>query len=842
MAVRHSVVGHESRPRCCRAKGRLRLVNQFFWPDGAATAQLLADLAEDAAGSGWSVSVVTGRGGYALPGGVRLGSRERWRGVAIDRIWTPDRTKGLLGAALAYLAFLLPVVWRAMRWRRDEIVVTLSTPPFVSVVGWLARVRGAKFVYKIEDLYPDVALALGVLHQGGLARGLERAARFITRRADRVVVLDEGMRRTVAAQRGSDAGVVVIPNWADETDIRPKPTSESQIRQELALGSHELLVGYAGNFGRAHRFDALLEAIAVCEARSLPIRFLFTGAGSEAPRIQAAARTSGTLTVGGYVARHELGDLLAAADIQIVSLRSEVEGLLYPSKVAGILAAGRPILFLGNPHGDVAREIREHAVGWVAPHDPDAICACLEEILSSREEREIRGQHARTWFDKAYSRSRTSAAWLSLLEDVRAERMHLREAAGDECRPERGGRRAYLPLQGVSGGGVLAPALSIVVPVRNEVAHLDRFFTALASLRDGGRAVELLLAEGGSQDGTSSMLAVCVKEFSARRPKWSCGILNNSTGSIPDGLNGAIQASSGLVVFRLDAHTIYPEDYLEKCLETLAATGAQNVGGVVRATPAADTATARAIACARNDLFATGPGSFRTESSSGPRRSVPFGCFPRSTFERFGLYDERLLRNQDLALNHRIVRGGGTVYRRGDLLSLYIAPARFGALFRKHLANGWWNVCAAAAEPGCIGPKHAIPGVVLAIGLVLLATWPVAVGALAGGLLLADALRALFIARGRDAHLVAWAFVVAQTGHALGQIAGAIAMPWIVWSQRGRDPTRGRRWSVVKSASTNRVSDGCASEVGVPADRADRATERAGSPSARPGAVGGPPG
>jgi hypothetical protein len=134
-----------------------------------------------------------------------------------------------------------------------------------------------------------------------------------------------------------------------------------------------------------------------------------------------------------------------------------------------------------------------------------------------------------------------------------------------------------------------------------------------------------------------------------------------------------------------------------------------------------------------------------------------------------------------LALNYRIWRDGGRIYQRGDVHSLYIAPATFRALFGKHLRNGWWNISAAILERGCIGLKHALPAVGLVVALALLMLWPAIGATFIVVLLSADVVRALLIAGDVDRTRLAWAFVVAQTGHAIGQVAGVIALPGLVW-------------------------------------------------------------
>lgn len=403
-------------PRCV-----LWVVNQYYGPDVAATAQLLTDLAEGAAAAGWDVRAVAGSAAYVPGAGGRRAPHERWAGVRVRRLATLGPGRSLVARACSYAGFLCAALLYLLRVRPGDVVLTLSTPPFLALVGLLARRRGARFVYKVEDLYPDVAVALGTLRAGWATRLLARLSARLLRRAHAVVVLDEGMRRTVEARRGRAAGLAVIPNWADEEALRPVPVEASRVRAALGLAPGTIVVGYAGNFGRAHRFDAFLEALEGALREGLPLHALMSGDGAEVGRLRAAATRLSNLTVRGYAPRVELGDLLAASDVHLVTLRPEVEGLLFPSKLAGVLAAGRPVLALSGVGGALAEEVRAGDLGWTAPHEPAAVLAALRALVAERGALAARGARARAWFEARYRRAVQLERWLAVLEAARAD-------------------------------------------------------------------------------------------------------------------------------------------------------------------------------------------------------------------------------------------------------------------------------------------------------------------------------------------------------------------------------------------------------------------------------------
>jgi colanic acid biosynthesis glycosyl transferase WcaI len=205
---------------------KLLLINQYFYPDMAATAQLLTDLAMDLSSKDWAVTALAGRGRYA--GNSRqLHHREFWNGISIQRVWCTDfGRRSSSGRMLDYLTFLVSAGFRVLLSRRYDVVVCLSTPPLIGLLGLLAQIRGGRFIYKVEDLYPDIALALGMLKAGHSAKLLAWLSGLLLSKADVVVALDKSMADCLI-QRGARS-VVVIPNWADGTFIYPL-TSEEQL-------------------------------------------------------------------------------------------------------------------------------------------------------------------------------------------------------------------------------------------------------------------------------------------------------------------------------------------------------------------------------------------------------------------------------------------------------------------------------------------------------------------------------------------------------------------------------------------------------------------------------------
>ncbi len=361
------------------------------------------------------MSVVAGSGRYA--GGVRLLRREEWRGVHIRRVRCTSLGRAGAGRRLTdYATYFVQTAARVISMRAPDVVVCLSTPPLLAVLGPVARQRGARFVYKVEDLYPDLAFALGVLQEhSAVGRTLARLSRAILARADAVVALDEPMAQALHT-RGARR-VEVIPNWADGEKIWPDFEAGDRFRREERL-EDRFVVLYAGNLGRAHRFDAVLEAakaLAVGEPRVL---FLFVGDGPRLAEVRAAFLDSTNVRLMPYQSAERLNALLNAADIHLVTIRDEAAELLVPSKYAAALAAGKPVLLVGGRFCAMAKEIEGKELGLSCDHDAQQIASAVLAACGDQTGARRLGENGRRVFTKRYDRRMATAQWANLLSSL----------------------------------------------------------------------------------------------------------------------------------------------------------------------------------------------------------------------------------------------------------------------------------------------------------------------------------------------------------------------------------------------------------------------------------------
>ncbi|MCS6915521.1 MAG: glycosyltransferase family 4 protein [Myxococcales bacterium] len=405
---------------------RILIINQYYYPDIAATAQLCADLAEDLVRRGHQVTVVAGTaayriahdGGQPLPS-VHLRLRDEHRGVRIVRVPMPPLGgEGLAGRALGFVAFLAGALVRVLTEERPDVVMALSTPPLVAALGLvLQALRGCRLVYWVQDVYPDLAIRLGVMRSdGAAARLLAALSQQICQRADLIVALDVAMAARLRSHGAPPERIHVVDNWCDATEVVPQAPEDNPLRRSLGLGA-TFTVGYAGNLGRGHDFTTVLSALLRLDQE--PIEWLFIGDGPQRAWVQEQARGLSRVHFLPPQARCRLRDVLTAGDVGLVTLEAGLDGLLVPSKLYGLLAAGRPVLYVGPPAGRVAELLREEEIGEsVRNGDVAGLIAAVRRLGANPTLRARMGQRARALFEQAFTRELATARHAALLERI----------------------------------------------------------------------------------------------------------------------------------------------------------------------------------------------------------------------------------------------------------------------------------------------------------------------------------------------------------------------------------------------------------------------------------------
>ena len=400
---------------------RIIFLNRYFHPDHSATSQLLSDLAFHLAAVGHAVRVFTSRQLYDNPAAA-LPATETARGLTIRRLSaTHFGRAGLPGRGADYASFYV-AVWRELMASTEpgDIVVAKTDPPLLCLpAASAARRRGLLLVNWLQDVYPEVAMRLRVpLVAGPLGTALLKWRDAALRQAAANVVVGEGMAAVVCGRGVAADRIQVISNWCDDDKIRPVALADNELRREWGLADR-FVVGYSGNLGRAHEYATLLDA--ALRLRDEPrIMFLFVGGGSRMGELRRQVTAHGldaNFRFLPYQDRARLNFSLGAADVHWLSLRPELEGLIVPSKFYGIAAAGRPIIAVAAPDGEIAALVREHNCGIVvAPDDGAALAAALRELAANPEAVVAMGSRARTMLDAQFTRRQAFARWEGLFD------------------------------------------------------------------------------------------------------------------------------------------------------------------------------------------------------------------------------------------------------------------------------------------------------------------------------------------------------------------------------------------------------------------------------------------
>jgi glycosyltransferase involved in cell wall biosynthesis len=258
--------------------------------------------------------------------------------------------------------------------------------------------------------------------------------------------------------------------------------------------------------------------------------------------------------------------------------------------------------------------------------------------------------------------------------------------------------------------------VSIVIPCRNEEETITLLLQALLKQRYPKDQLEILIADGMSEDRTRER----IYEFSRSHPALNLRVIDNPKQTIPAALNQAISAAAGKFIIRLDAHSVPAEDYIEKCIEILEATGAVNVGGIWDIRPASSTWMARSIANAASHPIGAGDASYRIGGRAGPVDTVPFGAFQREWIEKVGPFNEHLLTNEDYEYNVRILALGGVIWFDPQIRSIYFARSTFAELAKQYYRYGFWKFKMLRRFPKTIRWRQLIPPIFVLTSLLLI--------------------------------------------------------------------------------------------------------------------------
>lgn len=410
---------------------RVTIVNLFYPPDLAPSAHLAASLAEHRTSLGDDVTVVCGTGAYL--GGSERGVRSV-RGLGggsdgpkVQRLWTPALGKATTARRLGdYVSFLIGAVARLLFLPKQDVVIALTSPPYVLVAAVAHRLLHprTRVVLWSHDVYPDAAEAFGTIRPGGaLSRALRAIARWLLRHADHVVAVDPAMLHRVLsgyARNGKPEGSV-IPTWEPLALFPAGNRPDPWVAYEEPDLAGRFIVLHLGNLGFGHRTDTIAEAAAALADED--VTFLFVGGGERFPELaeEAERRHLDNVRFRGYVPKEQTPAVLAGADCALISLDDRSIGIMSPCKMNGSLAMGVPVLYAGPEGTNVDQAIADYGCG--SSFRQGDVAGLVDAIRSLRSDPDLAAElsrNARRAFEETYSDRSALPRFDSLLDELTA--------------------------------------------------------------------------------------------------------------------------------------------------------------------------------------------------------------------------------------------------------------------------------------------------------------------------------------------------------------------------------------------------------------------------------------
>lgn len=382
---------------------KITLLNQFFWPDTVATSLILTEVARSL-GRLNDVTVVCGSLGAAIA------DPDTTQGplVTIVRTRNAGFGHGTAVRIASYISYLAGAVWHCKRLRSTECFVTLTTPPLLPVIASIfAKLHSASHVIWEMDVYPDIATDVGYFKRGGIAWRLSGAVLdWSRRRADVIIALGEEMRDRLVARGVPAHKIQVAENWANGEEIAPR-----------GFPGGPLTILYSGNLGLAHEVETISTVIERL-ANDKDFHFIFAGGGPRRAELETFcnARSIKNVEFRPYCENAQLSESLGTGHVGLVTQIPATLGSIVPSKIYGIMAAGRPLLYIGPDGSTPARHIQEFKCGWrIEPGDVDGTVQLLCRLQEDRRMVVEAGARARVAFEQHFDRSIGVARILKIL-------------------------------------------------------------------------------------------------------------------------------------------------------------------------------------------------------------------------------------------------------------------------------------------------------------------------------------------------------------------------------------------------------------------------------------------
>ncbi len=393
------------------------MMTAYYWPILCAATHLSKDLAEGLAEGGYQVTVLSNRpasGASPIPRSPGFNGN-------IHRCWNPFiRRMGVLAKGFEYLWFLAFFFFRGLAVPKVDLLFVPSTPPLAGLVGaLLARLKGAKMVYSLQDIFPDSAVVAGMLPAGGMAYRMLRKAELASYRVSDLVATISPSFSTYVEQAAPGTAVATIPNWVDTEHIQPRASAEDRLVRHYRCGG-AFVVQYAGNMGFVQNLEIVLKAAEYLRGEP-GIRFVLLGDGNAKKSLEEQVRSKGMSNVD-FLPMQPLERVPAvynACDVGVIPLKPGAAEIAVPSKTWNYLAAGRPVLCCVEEGSSLAQVIQESRSGSVlSPEDPESLAQAILAYRDSPSRVQTEGLQGRAYVEAHLSRRVAIATHIRLFDEL----------------------------------------------------------------------------------------------------------------------------------------------------------------------------------------------------------------------------------------------------------------------------------------------------------------------------------------------------------------------------------------------------------------------------------------
>lgn len=400
---------------------QLWIISELFYPEETSTGHYLTQIALGL-GLRYEVGVLCSQPTYSQRG-KRSPRHEQYEGVTIYRCFSTTLNKNILPCRiLNFLTVSLSLFLSALRrFKKGDKALVVTNPPLLPFFILMAcRLKGAKSVLLVHDVYPEVFEIAGICSRKSvLYRFIDRLSLWLYQGMDRVVVLGRDMARVAEGKGAKPEQIEIITNWADLSEVYPIPKEQNPVCSKFGL-SDQFVVQYCGNMGRTHGLECLVGAAEALESEA-DVLFMLVGSGARYNWLEEFVQNQSikNTLVLPRCSREDLNHYLNACDIGVISFMPGMSGVSVPSRMYNIMAAGKPILAIADNESELAMVVSEERIGWVVnPGDREGIIAAIKEAKSNSNELIAMGQRARQVAETKYSLESVIEKYNTLFESL----------------------------------------------------------------------------------------------------------------------------------------------------------------------------------------------------------------------------------------------------------------------------------------------------------------------------------------------------------------------------------------------------------------------------------------